>query len=407
MQIKDPRSIAARTASAVLAACVMMGSAYAEPGISDSAHIAPQAPASSGPPPAPGQSSEQPVSVAEPALPNVVVPEPAVGAVRPQPEAQGEPKTPSRGADGGLAEPKDIGKAPVLSHIAGTGAKLVEIGVSHGLRGILARRGEEFMLLQMTPDGEAVVSGLQADFPVSQLMAFVGSQVTELGTAHGLRGLFARDGGEFQVFYVTPDGARVIPGVMWDASGKNITREQVARVPGAVPSVVIGNDPGAGAAAAGGTQPALGLVGKTSFGLIGPDSAPRLWMFADPLCSFSVRALQEVRPFAEKGQVQVAVIPVSVLDYETQGQSTPAALSLLSKPASGLVEAWARGDLRGPAAPEAQDRLKKNMEVAGAIGLKGTPTVIWRKDDGSEGRADGVPDWKAVIASLGVAHAGE
>jgi len=141
-------------------------------------------------------------------------------------------------------------------------------------------------------------------------------------------------------------------------------------------------------------------VSKTSFGLIGSDQAPRLWMFVDPLCSFSVRALQDVKGFAARKQVQVAVIPVSVLDYETQGQSTPAALALLSKPASDLVGSWDQGDFKGPASAEASSRLEGNMAVATAIHLRGTPTLIWRKADGSEGRSDGVPNWTDVLDSL-------
>ena len=360
----------------------------------------PPAPASPRPGVPHTEAAPAPVPVAEPALPVVV------------PSGRESKETPAPPAgvglvDGVLAEPRDVGTVPVLQHLAASGAKLIELGEAHGLRGLVARHANEFMFFQMAPDGEAVVAGLQADFPVSTLLTVAGSHVTELGTAHGLRGLFVRDGAQFQVFYATPDGERLIPGVMWDASGKNITREQVARVPGAVPSVVIG----AGASAEpgvteGGKKPFLDLVGKTSFGVFGLNSAPRVWMFVDPLCSYSVRALQEVRPFVERGQVQVAVIPVSVLDYETQGQSTPAALALLSKPPASLVDAWMRGDVRSPALPEAQGLLRRNMEVAGAIALRGTPTVIWRKGDGSEGRDDGVPDWQAVIASLGVAHAG-
>ena len=70
--------------------------------------------------------------------------------------------------------------------------------------------------------------------------AVASGNITELGTQHGLRGLFVRSGAQFQVFYATPDGQRVIPGVMWDAAGKDITRQQVAHVPGAIPTVVVG-----------------------------------------------------------------------------------------------------------------------------------------------------------------------
>jgi thiol:disulfide interchange protein DsbG len=302
-----------------------------------------------------------------------------------------------------LSEAPDIDQVPVLKHISETGAKIFDLGTSHGLRGVLARLGEEFMLLEVAPDGQAVVAGLQSELSVSKILSIAGSQVTELGSAHGLRGIFVRDGATFQVFYATPDGERLIPGVMWDAVGKNLTREQVAPIAGTLPTVVIGNDDkGAPAPLAGGTRSPLDLVKESSFGITGPASAPRLWMFVDPLCSYSVRALQEIQPFVASGRVQVAVIPVSVLDYEDNGKSTPSALALLSKPADEMIAAWAHGDYKGSAGTEAESRLRVNMAASEAIGLRGTPTVIWRKADESEGRIDGLPqDWNAVIASMG------
>jgi len=52
--------------------------------------------------------------------------------------------------------------------------------------------------------------------------------------------------------------------------------------------------------------------------------------------------------------------------------------------------------------PEAAERLRANMAIAQAIGLKGTPTFIWRKPDGTEGRIDGIPvSMDALISSVG------
>lgn len=308
------------------------------------------------------------------------------------------------GAVAGLLSPaSDVERVPALKHIAESGGAIFDLGFSHGLRSVMARQGEEFMLLQVAPDGEAVVAGLQSDLSISRLLAIAGRQVTELGSIHGLRGVFVRDGQQFQVFYVTPDGERVIAGVMWDATGKNLTREQVAPVAGAVPTVVLGDE--SSSPAGGGSRlqkSALELAEKTSVGFIGSASAPRLWMFIDPLCSYSVKALQEAQPYVAKGQVQIAIIPISVLDYEDNGSSTPSALALLSKEPDPMVAAWSRGDFSGKPAAEAETRLRTNMAAAEAIGLKGTPTILWRKADGSEGRINGAPtDWGAVIASMG------
>jgi thiol:disulfide interchange protein DsbG len=101
-------------------------------------------------------------------------------------------------ADGVLASPNDLDKVPVLKHIVATGANILELGSAHGLRSVTARQGNQFMVLQVSPDGEAVVSGPQFDLSVSTLLTIAGGQITELGDAHGLRGLFLRNGQEFQ-----------------------------------------------------------------------------------------------------------------------------------------------------------------------------------------------------------------
>jgi thiol:disulfide interchange protein DsbG len=147
---------------------------------------------------------------------------------------------------------------------------------------------------------------------------------------------------------------------------------------------------------------ALALLRKAFFGTIGPASAPHLFMLVDPQCIYSVRALQMLQPYVAAGRLQVSVIPLSVLDHEDQGQSTRSALALLSKPADELVSAWRAGSVNDPPSPEAAERLRANMAIAQAIGLKGTPTFIWRKPGGAEGRIDGIPmSIDALVSSIG------
>ncbi|MGH7211195.1 MAG: hypothetical protein ACREF1_06995, partial [Acetobacteraceae bacterium] len=171
------------------------------------------------------------------------------------------------GATGTLAN-SALAVIPFVQHVASAGAVVSDLGLSHGLRAIAARADDQFMIFQITEDGQAAVSGAMTDLTSAQLAAVASGNITELGTQHGLRGLFVRSGAQFQVFYATPDGQRVIPGVMWDAAGKDITRQQVAHVPGAIPTVVVG-----GAATAASTEAAapaaLPLVRKASFGTVG------------------------------------------------------------------------------------------------------------------------------------------
>ena len=67
-----------------------------------------------------------------------------------------------------------------------------------------------------------------------------------------------------------------------------------------------------------------------------------------------------------------------------------------------MVAAWSDNRLGEQAGPGADQRLSDNMAAVTAIGLRGTPTFVWRKPDGTEGRADGLPnDVDALVASIG------
>jgi len=262
--------------------------------------------------------------------------------------------------------------------------------------------------------GLAIISAGEIErVPALKRISSRGAQLIDLGSEHGLRGVFARQGDSFQVFYVAPDGQAVIGGVMWEASGRNVTRQQVTPIDGAIPTVTIGTASTEAAAAppaqpqantAPAVPPAKSLIEAaehTTSGSIGDPKAPKMWVYIDPLCSFSVKALNDLKPYVASGRVQLAVIPLSVLDYEDQGRSTIAAKAMLSFPPADMVEAWSTNKLTGRADPAASGRLAANMTSAASIGLRGTPTFIWRGTDGKEGRADGLPgNLDALIAAV-------
>lgn len=251
------------------------------------------------------------------------------------------------------------------------------------------------------PAAHIISAGEISRVPALRRIASAGAQLTDLGSEHGLRTVFARNGQNFQVFYLTPDGQGAIGGVMWDAAGRNITRQQVSSIDGAIPTVTIGAPPAPASTSrtipeAAATS-ALQAVSSTTYGTTGMASAPRLWVFIDPLCSFSVRAMEQLRPFIAAGKVQVAAIPLSFLGP----RSTAASQVMLSKRADQMVAAWASNALNGEADATSTATLQANMAVSQALAVRGTPTFYWRMADGSEGRQEGLPnDIGAMIASI-------
>ena len=92
-----------------------------------------------------------------------------------------------------------VTSAPVLEHLVRSGSQISELSVSHGMRSIVARNGEQFMFFHVVPDGSAIVGGLISEISPGELLAAAGSQAKELGMSHGLRGIFVNVGAQFQV----------------------------------------------------------------------------------------------------------------------------------------------------------------------------------------------------------------
>lgn len=323
------------------------------------------------------------------------VPEPQTSA--PRAASTGAPKPGPTPSTSKL--PPQLAALPFLRHVADSGAAITDLGTAHGLHSVAARTGDDFMIFQVLEDGSAAVSGPAVEVSPSDMARIAAGEITDLGVSHGFHGYFVRSGAHFQVFYETPDGERLIPGVLWDAAGKDITRQQVAQIPGAVPTVeVTDGEPGAPAVAVA----SVPLLEKAAYGLTGKDGAPRVYMLMDPQCVYSIRAMQMLRPYVDAGRLQLAIVPLSILDYEDHGASTQAALSLLSKPADQIAQAWQARDMAGAPSADGQARLRLNMQIAEALQAKGTPILIWRKADGGESRIDGLPTNVAeMLSSLG------
>lgn len=239
-----------------------------------------------------------------------------------------------------------------------------------------------------------------------------GATLYDLGSAHGLRGVFATKNDRFRVFYLTPDQQAVIGGIMWDAGGHDLTRDKMEPIDGTIPTVHWQPGPATasadqGPATAGGRTNAVTRLAASHFGIYGRDGAPRVYMVIDPLCPFSTRAFSALQGAVAEGRLQLAIVPIAINDYENKGASTPAALDLLSAPPQTMADVWRDISRQGharpghPATPDAPGHLQANLQAAHAIGMRGTPTLVWTDKVGGEHVEAGVPgDLATFLASL-------
>jgi len=81
--------------------------------------------------------------------------------------------------------PAALAGLPFVKHVAAAGGTITDLGTSHGLHAFAARNGDQFMLFDVAPDGQASVSGAPVEITPAQIQAIAAGNVTVLRLEHG------------------------------------------------------------------------------------------------------------------------------------------------------------------------------------------------------------------------------
>jgi thiol:disulfide interchange protein DsbG len=191
---------------------------------------------------------------------------------------------------------------------------------------------------------------------------------------------------------------------MWDAMGHNVTRDQVAPIPGGIPMVKIGPEDERAKATPEvdenqGADP-LSLVQQTTYGHRRVAGRPTsLDVRRSILRLLGARDAAARAPCASGEGAALGHSAVGAGLRE--GRITPAARIMVSEPKDQMVADWVAGSLTGTTPADTTALPSRNMTVASTLHLRGTPTFIWKSVNGSAARADGIPpDLNAVITSI-------
>ena len=106
----------------------------------------------------------------------------------------GQSKEPSLPASSAVAQPlpDTLALLPFVQHVAAAGAVVTDLGESHGMRAVAARSSDQFMLFEVTPDGQAAVLGSTVELTPEQLETIASGNIADLGVEHGLPGFCAQ-----------------------------------------------------------------------------------------------------------------------------------------------------------------------------------------------------------------------
>jgi thiol:disulfide interchange protein DsbG len=153
------------------------------------------------------------------------------------------------------------------------------------------------------------------------------------------------------------------------------------------------------------------VVGKLEAGghLIdeGRATAPLLYVFADPNCSFCYRFYGMAEPLVASGRLRIRWVMVAFLQSTSAGKAT--AILSASNPRAALHADEDRFDVAhesgGVAPASSQDKalqqvLQAHVSAMDALGAEGTPTLLYRDARGHWSVTIGLPssDWLSQYA---------
>jgi thiol:disulfide interchange protein DsbG len=248
-------------------------------------------------------------------------------------------------------------------------------------------------LHEMTADEVAAIPGLKP-------IAAAGGRIFVMGRQGNTPDLVAFHEHDFQMLAPLSDPRYICRGVVSDEQGNNVSFANAVKVPGLVAPP---NRPALKGIAT--PAEAIAAVAKATYGTLGPDAAPKVWVVVDPLCSHSQDTIRALIPHAQAGRIQLNILPVDAF-----GQTSAKAVHvLLSEAPDHMIQRWFQpGMIQSSYAPDAEAKFKANHMIlagllAGPMHVTGVPEVLWVTRDGQAHAQQGldVPNVPAFLAGLG------
>lgn len=196
--------------------------------------------------------------------------------------------------------------------------------------------------------------------------------------------------GQGTTVFLTPDKQHAIMGNLVDATGKNLSDEQVEKWVYAPMAKEMWQK-----------------LEKNHWIAAGKADAPHVvYTFADPYCPYCTQFWENAQPWLKSGKVQLRVLMVGMLRPDS-GQKA-AAIMMAKDPAKTLAEyenSKGKMELTIPATikPEITKALEDNLALMDTLGGTATPSIYYLNKDGRLQQHQGLPDEETMQAIMGSA----
>lgn len=231
------------------------------------------------------------------------------------------------------------------------------------------------------------VASTSGELPSAQFLAEQGLTVVgPMASAGGLKAWAAYRDQQPIPIYRLPDGKHWVIGTVIDAQGKDVNAKTLQSTVQKPMGQQLWSD-----------LEATHWIGDGK-----PDAPQIAYVFTDPNCPYCNQLWRDARPLVQSGQLQLRHILVDILRPSSQGKA--AAILAAKAPEQALAShalAYADASGKNPdtlgIAPlqriplSARDALANNVSLMNSMGLRATPTTIWKNAQGLVQTRTGMP----------------
>jgi len=190
------------------------------------------------------------------------------------------------------------------------------------------------------------------------------------------------------VVYTTADGSVALAGNMLDATGKNLTKDHLAKYTPKPDYSKMWSD--------------LEKSTWVAEGATGSAVKSTIYVFEDANCSFCHLTWKALQSYQKAG-LQVRWVPVAFLS----ATSLDKAATVLSAPNPGAAftqrhESYGAATKDAPASPALRDKVNANNKLMQQWGFKGTPAILYKDASGKVTATSGMPSLSLLPTITGL-----
>jgi len=209
----------------------------------------------------------------------------------------------------------------------------------------------------------------------------------------GLTGWAVKNGGEDNIIYTTEDGQHILVGAMLDVNGQNLTgahKEKYFPAPDF-------------------NEFWSKLENESAYVKEGSSDAEAksvVYVFMEPNCTYCNLVWKAMKPYTEEG-LQVRHVVVSFLRQDSAAKA--AAILEADDPVAKITELgenFKSGGIEGKKNPSAKtlSAIQKNNSLMRAMGVKGTPALVYQSTDGETLLSKGMPRLRDLSDIIGLPY---